>query len=703
MDEYYTAKDLAEMPGLPNTESAIIRYSKRAAWPSRKRPGRGGGREYSLSALPKETQDYIYNKRIAALPEKVCMLPALAVPVPVPVASLPDWQRDCMDARLALMRIIKAAPGRSVSKAIKLLVKAAASEILPEHIQAAIPLANARKGKSGERTLSETTLYRWWGLWKKSGFKENVLVPDRALQPRPEPVWAKTFLAYWKNPAKQDLTEVLSIMADELPAGTPIPSYSQSRRYLESLGMLQRETGRSTGKDLLSLKPYRRRLTDHMYPGDAYTADGHTFDGEVAHPTHGRPFRPEITPVLDIATRMACGWSIDLAESGLAVLDALRVACENFGPPVIFYTDNGKGYKNQMMTAPGTGILNRLGITPEYSRPRNPQAHGLSERAHKTILVRAAKQLCTYIGHAMDSDTKRLTYKATRAAVKDPSLPTPLIEWNDFVSHVNEAFYKYNNTPHRGLPTYRDQATRKLCHYTPAQMWALGIQRMQKDLPREYWLEPANGIPDLYHPAEERTADRGWVQLHKKFYYAAELANYSTEKVMVAFSPSDPYKVTVRNIESGRLICTAKLNGNSSEYFATSHIEDKREISANAKAKRLQDKLDVIELERRGPLTVMIDLPPEIEAKRLTSIPEPIEGEPFKTTAAIRVEEEPVDRRWQPPDERILRWKCWLQLYRIDQEGGIVQPEKLNFFKHYPSTPSWKAFAMVNGLIKPEE
>jgi transposase InsO family protein len=53
----------------------------------------------------------------------------------------------------------------------------------------------------------------------------------------------------------------------------------------------------------------------------------------------------------------------------------------------IFYTDNGKGFKNQKITA----ILARLGITCESSRPYNPQRCGISERSHQTILIKAAK------------------------------------------------------------------------------------------------------------------------------------------------------------------------------------------------------------------------------------------------------------------------------------------------------------------------
>jgi putative transposase len=432
MKSHYTANELAGLPGIPSTERSVQRTADRETWPSQKRAGRGGGKEYALASLPVATRDHLMQRHMdkvtTNLPavHKAAPVPALAAkPAATPVEALPGWQRRCLDARLAILRLVKAAvdSGFRVKAAIHKIIEAATNGELG-HLQALVPLANARAGKSGSRTLSERTLLRWWAAWRQNGFDMAVLVPDGERQPRPEPVWATAFLAAWKRPQKPALTDVLTALNRTMPAHIPMPSYDQARRYLATLGALECSKGRCTGIELMALKPHRRRLTDHMFPGDCYTADGHCTDNEVAHPYHGRPFRPEVTPVIDIATRMVVGWSCDLAESGLAVLDALRCACEQFGPPVIFYTDNGSGFKNQMMTAPGTGILARLGITPEYSRPRNPQAHGISERAHQTILIKAAKQLCTYIGHDMDDDAKQLVYPV-RGKMEDKQLRIP--------------------------------------------------------------------------------------------------------------------------------------------------------------------------------------------------------------------------------------------------------------------------------------
>ncbi|BDV42406.1 transposase [Geotalea uraniireducens] len=56
MKSHYTAKELAGLPGMPQTERGVQRMADREIWPWRKRSGRGGGKEYALASLPAETR-----------------------------------------------------------------------------------------------------------------------------------------------------------------------------------------------------------------------------------------------------------------------------------------------------------------------------------------------------------------------------------------------------------------------------------------------------------------------------------------------------------------------------------------------------------------------------------------------------------------------------------------------------------------------
>jgi len=690
--KYYTVKELAGQPGMPASESAVQKAAKREGWPFRKRPGRGGGCEYPLTCLPEATR--IHLTATPVVTKTPSRLPAIVQEQPKSLAQKTEAQRQINDARLIIMRMIKALSGTiGVNKAIHRIIEEYNNGNLPQ-----ICMANARKGAS--RTLSYDGIMKWWMAWKRSGESAESLAPHD-MKPRAEAPWVEMFEHLWGQPQKPTLTAVMEKLADVLPPHIPMPSYHQCRRHLEKMGAVDKAKGRLTGNELAQLKPYRRRLTDHMFPGDCFTADGHCFDAEVAHPYHGRPFRPEITMVIDVATRLAVGWSIDLAESGLAVLDALRFACENFATPVIFYTDNGCGYKNQMMTAPATGILSRLGITPEYARPRNPQGHGLSERGHKTILVKAAKQLCTYMGKDMDVDSKRLVYKATRKAVRTGD-PSPLIEWDDFLDHINRAIAKYNNTPHSGLPAYRDQATRKRVHFTPWQYWQAGIQRATRELPEIEQPLPANDLPDLYHPAVERIAHRGYIQLGTlanglaKMYFCRELEQRHGDRVQVAYSPADASRVWVRDLDSGRLIGIAELDGNASPYFAPSVIEQNRLRRGEQRLKRLENHAEEVRLEMHGPRQAIVPVEHSDEMKALRDQLKAADAAEVKTNViAMPLPQPESPRQFIVPTDDRDKYKLWCALEGQRVGGLELTPEEQSFFDGYQRTAMWKAWKSV--------
>ncbi len=67
MNEWFSARELAGMQGLPETVRAIQIKASKKDWQSRKRQGRGGGFEYHISALPEATQHHIRTERVNAI------------------------------------------------------------------------------------------------------------------------------------------------------------------------------------------------------------------------------------------------------------------------------------------------------------------------------------------------------------------------------------------------------------------------------------------------------------------------------------------------------------------------------------------------------------------------------------------------------------------------------------------------------------
>lgn len=264
-------------------------------------------------------------------------------------------------------------------RAIRTVIELAAQGKLAEHLQQLVLVANAKAGQS--RALSRTSIFRWL---KDSEGGVAALAP-KLRQASNVPAWAPYLLGLYRQPQKPSLTYCIEQLPSVLPAGVTLPSYDAANRFLKKISKTESQRGRMGSREIKNIKPFVRRDTSQMWPGDAYTADGHTFDAEVAHPMHGKAFRPEITTVLDIGTRRAIGWSAGLAESTWGVLDALRHACLSGGIPAIFYVDNGSGFKNAAMSSESTGFMARIGTTLTHSLPYNSQARGIEERSHQSI------------------------------------------------------------------------------------------------------------------------------------------------------------------------------------------------------------------------------------------------------------------------------------------------------------------------------
>jgi len=504
---------------------------------------------------------------------------------PKVIQSFQDWQRKRMDARLAILRHIDTVAQDLASqphprwkfrtptrdRAMVLVCADALSGRLPEEIQALIPIANARAGASGERSLSRRTLQRW-SAEAKQGMER--LAPKASV--RPEPLWAQPLLDLYRQPQKPSLRYVaLEILPGLLPKGVKPPSYDAARRWMEKVGTVERERGRMLSRELKTQLPFVRRTFADLLPLDVVSADGHTFDAEVQHPETGRPFRPEVTAFVDIATRKVIGWSVSLAECAIAVVDAWRHAATSHGVFAIFYSDNGSGYVNEQVKA----LAGRLGTRLENSIPYNSQARGVIERLNKSLWINlCARNLPTYIGKDMDRQAKQIVYKHTRKVENSPAL----MPWDSFLAFAGAVVEHYNSRPHGTLPKITDSETGRIRRVSPAERWDAHLA--------QGWMPEATveGL-DEFMPQEIRTVIRGEVSLFGHTYFSRDLTEWNGCKVRVGYDVHDASRVWIRN-EGGAFLCEAGFEANARKYFPTSVVEDARHTRLEAQLRRLEDK-----------------------------------------------------------------------------------------------------------------
>ena len=602
----YTATELAalKLEGMPGTRQAIDAMAAREDWKFVETNGRGGcngvRREYVIASLPVAVRQKLAQQMGAQAVKGATGTMTANALAPHTVASaasvtaLKDWQRDCAEARLAIVQEIdRLANIAGVTHACRTICDLAVSADGDWPLNAVVARANARNGTDGDRTLSGRTLMRWRAAWQSRGF--IGLAPGGKMEDLKAKAWHEPLLREFQKPQKPSLQYVMGLLFNALPQGVAAPSYHQARRFLGKMSVLELNKGRMGVSAMRAIKPFVRRDASKNLPGDFYVFDGHTFDAEIAHPRHGRPFRPEITWGIDGHTRLCVGFSVDLAESSMAVIDAVRYSCEKWAVPAILYTDRGSGYKNKRLGDPDLGILARIGITQKFGKARNPQAHGIVERAHQTIWVAGAKEFDTFVNAKMDSDAKQKVFRLTRNDVKVSGTSAMLMPFRLFIEWAQKRIDWYNNQPHRSLPRVVDANGVKR-HMTPLEAWKRGVE-MGAQLHTLQGVE----LDDTFRLYTYCPAPRGEITLYGNRYFHADLAHFNRKvKFRVGYDIHDPSQVWVRD-PNGRLICIATLDGNKRDYFPMSVVDQARVKRAASRKARLHLHLQEVEDELNPP------------------------------------------------------------------------------------------------------
>lgn len=655
--EFFTAAELAQiakdrgLKGFPGTERGVQLLAEREGWNdlpariARQRAGKAGGRpamEYHLSILPDTLQQVLAGRAMKAnmvqrvVAEGEADRRKLAA---LKVSQVSASARMVMEARAEILTSIEgyaAANGQTRAWSIARFLEAQEAyrarqeiearrdggEILTEREAISLTrrlvltaddgfhLTPARLAEANDRkkvpAIKRTAIYDWFKARDERSAVALAPVPPKDPLPIPESFY--DFLRYYAKPGKPDVTDAHAQYLKE--AGTPglhrMPLTLHQVKYIlkNRMNNIERHVGREGLLTLRSRMAYVTRTTEDMWPTTVYSADGKTFDAEVADPVTKRPIRPEITTVIDVVTRKIVGISLARSENQRSVAEALRNSCCWNGIPAIFYVDRGPGYRNEAMDADVGGLMGRLGITKSHAAPYGSQAKGRIEVVNKTVWNTLAKRLPTYIGADMDKEAGQNVHKITRRELKEFGESRHLPSWEEFTQLCLEFVAEYNDKPHTSLPKFQDPETGRTRHMSPNECWAAHVAD---------GFEPVAVDPDeaddLFRPYEVRTCRRAQVQWNGNLFFDQALEAWHEEKVMVGYDYHQADRVWVReyDLESGqpgRLICVARFGGNSERYFPKSYEQSAIETRAKGRLKRVDDKRAAIEAERDGMLQI---------------------------------------------------------------------------------------------------
>lgn len=628
---WYSAQELAGLPGMCSTSAAVLKVVKKNLWPSRRKL-RGKGYEYPLSCLPKDTQAALRQRELAAtavdLPEPVTVHTPAPVPAPLQAAELTEADRaQGRAARRLVERIdqMSVQAGCSVKAACQTLINRARAGLLPEALMAMLRAARDGRGRPSPDGLPSARSLERWVSKQRSGHDLLPRKPQPDMRVLP---WHGLAVALKQRPQKPTTAWVHEqIVAQWNPAwGESPPSYDAVARFFrDKYSRLDVLRGQHQGSALRQFQFYQHRSAAGLAPFVEVHADGWNTHFTAPHPVTGEFVTYEVWHFHDVATRYVTPPSIGLSESFDVIAKGLELCIRVGGVPAVWQTDSTGSVKNDRMKLdPVSSIGERAGI--EIVHPEtvgNSQANGIPENFNK-YLDREARELATYQHPRMDSLAHRRVRKLTEQMVK-AARAGDLVARDRLKAEAAKAgkglvfesadharqwilakVERFNHTPHSSLPKVCDPVTGKRRHQTPAEALdearAAGWQPVLLDEP---------DIIDLFRPHLRKKVRRGCVSpFGGQRYHHPDLPHVEGEEVMVAVDIMDGASVWVKDLQ-GRLICQAHFV-EATGYRCESMYEYALEKRARAQIRRKENQIERIG-ERMAPAAIEAPAAPEID------------------------------------------------------------------------------------------
>lgn len=657
-------KTISRVLGIANSSAAD--RAKRESWPFTEQLGRGGKKRlYPLNTLPKAVRevvkDAIHKEQMDAI---FCAQKLLPAPAPAPAAAakikhevhrangtmvkcglirrvkhedaLTDADKARRDGALVLCQAIEGVmEGKpcSAKRAITELAGRVLEGIAhPELIDAAA--VTYIKPRQGGQTLKSliSRLQKMHAVYlqgRSEGDAARYLVPGTTEKRGHHPIHIHAFLLHYCRPARPPVTEAWRAAQGWFAAqNLPCPAVDTFNRIAKALPVTIKYRGRMTGGQWRSLLPYVARDVSMFKANDIWVGDGHSFKAKIQHPIHGQPFTPEVTLIIDWVSRKIVGWSVDLAESTIAVSAAFRHGQQQTrARPLVYYSDNGSGQTGKLIDCAIHGTLARQGIAHETGIPGNAQGRGIIERIWQVTLIPLARTYptCTWKGSDREATRKMLV----ALNKKDGSAEKLLPAFKQFLIDIDQCIRNYNTThDHRELKGNPPEA-----------------EYQARLDPNSIFYGPTDSEIDLqWMPEVARMPQRGVVSLFGNEYANKELVELLAEgeKVRVRFDIHNADRVWLLRMD-GRFLCVAEWDAHKRAAFPVPYIEQKREERAEGKIKRGERIINEANAEL-GNVVEGESVPVKTIADFIDINYEPVKAEPKKTILDFLPEEQPKQK-----------------------------------------------------------
>ncbi|MCE8004260.1 transposase domain-containing protein [Billgrantia ethanolica] len=588
--QWFTAQELAGLPGMPTSERAILDRGK-AGEIERRKKQKGKGWEYSFSSLPVETQ--------AALLKQQKPAPA---PIPRPRNNAGPIDRESLwDSYERKPQSIKDEAARRLQalQGVERLVTGGAKKT-----DAIVQTAKVY----GE---SRATMYRWMKLIKGAdrsdwlallapGYTGRTATADctdeaweyfKAQYLRPEAPAIATCYEFTRQAAEQH--------------GWKLPSLRTINRWVQEIPTTTRVLRREGEEAMMRLYPSQRRTVRDLHALYWLNGDGYMHNVFVKFPD-GTVTRPKTWFWQDVYSRRIVGFRTDRTEHTDMIRLSLGDVLERFGIPEHITIDNTRAAANKWMTGgvrtryrfkvkedDPMGLLPQLGIQIHWTTVFNGKGHGQAKPVERTFGVGG-------LGEYAD---KRIEFKGAytgpNVTAKPENYGETAIDFDEFCKVLADAIRHWNAKAGRNTEICAGRLSFTEAFDASYQRNADKIRRPTA-AQRRMWLLTAEAVTVHQDGAVALGIGKGASGRNR--YSCDALIDYIGRKVVVRFDPDRLHEtVHVYQID-GRYIGEAECihavgfgDSRAAREWARNRTQRSKAAKAQAEAEQRMTDLQVAE------------------------------------------------------------------------------------------------------------
>ncbi|MGA7673509.1 MAG: transposase family protein [Rhizomicrobium sp.] len=527
--EWLTAAEAAAdtLPGLP-LKRALQLALAHGSLPSRRRSGRGGGREFHWTSLPREAREE-YLKRYGVAQDD-----ADRIDDPKAKAAQRDLKAEARaqiaDAAMAFIAENNLTIGKGLQTFSKLYLRGRVK--LDPWVRQVEPTAEPHQVRTWDRTIRHKGA---GALIDGRGRPAGTRALDSDAETRAYVIAAIAARPQLSCTALSDA--VRTDLSRQIPLRTLQRFVSEFRQSNVATlkGLTDPDRFRSHHKPAFGSRSAEIVRINQRWEIDATRADA------MCRLPDGSVKRYALTALIDVFTRRAMVLVSDQPRA-LASMALLRRAILAWGLPELLKADNGKEFVARAMTR----FLEDTGIKVSLSRPFTPEEKPHVERFFGTINRTFFPLLPGFVGHNI-AERQAIEHRASfshrfgeeaRLTIETELSPEGLQARIDaWLADV------YEQDVHSGLKQ------------TPAQM-ALAFADQVKRVEDERVLDAL--LMDAPDGAGLRIVQKKGIRIESRYYIAAELGAIMHDRVHIRLDPHDIGRIVVYSHDRARFICIAE-------------------------------------------------------------------------------------------------------------------------------------------------